>query len=258
MPTDRKTIESYDNNAEQWAKYMRSGKNIAHEYLEKPAMYKKLPDLHGRSILCIGCGTGEECDRLRSLGASRVVGIDISSGLIKQAKKAYPDGEFLVMDMEDLDFPDDSFDVVYSSLVMHYIDTWDAVLASAHRVLKSDGILLFSTHHPAVYGAGRTRTPQERTSLLGYIKHQELGTCSVMGDYYTSRKINDIWFETLDVAYFHRPMDELMQDILRSKLVLIDFEEPRIDDEAREIDPMFWEIRKKIPLFVIFKLKKVL
>ena len=66
---------------------MRSGKNIAHKFLEKPAMYKKLPDLKDKSILCIGCGTGEECEHLKSLGAKRVVGIDISKGLIDFAKK---------------------------------------------------------------------------------------------------------------------------------------------------------------------------
>ncbi|EKD23642.1 MAG: methyltransferase type 11 [uncultured bacterium] len=256
MATDKKTIESYSNYAEQWAEYMRAGKNIAHEYLEKPAMCKKLPNLHGSTVLCVGCGTGEECEHLRSLGAYRVIGIDISSGLIELAKKSYPDCEFMVMDMEHLDLPDDSFDFVYSSLVLHYIDSWNDVLVSIHRVLKKGGKFLFSTHHPVVYGAGRTRTEDERASLLGYIKHLKLGTCTVLGDYYSPRKIDDIWFGNLEISYFHRPMDALMRDILQSPFVLTDFEEPRVDDRAQSVDPVFWEVRKKIPLFVIFELKK--
>ena len=157
MPTDKNTTESYSNYAQQWAERMRSGKNIAHEYLEKPAMYGKLPDLTGLDVLCIGCGTGEECHYLKSLGARRVVGIDISEGLIEYAKKSYPELEFKIMDMEHLDFTTESFDFVYSSLVMHYIDSWKSVLGAISKVLKRGGRFLFSTHHPAKWGAEKTR-----------------------------------------------------------------------------------------------------
>lgn len=58
MPTDKKTIKSYNGYAAKWAQKLRSGNNYAHTFLEKPAMYKKLPNLKGKSVLCIGCGTG--------------------------------------------------------------------------------------------------------------------------------------------------------------------------------------------------------
>ena len=151
MSTDINTTESYSNYAEQWARRMRSGKNKAHEYLEKPAMYGKLPDLTDLSVLCIGCGTGEECEHLKSLAAKRVVGIDISEGLIEYAKKSYSDLEFHVMDMEKLDFPLESFDFVYSSLVMHYVDSWDKTLNSISKILKTDGRFLFSTRKELQY-----------------------------------------------------------------------------------------------------------
>jgi len=136
MPTDEKTTESYNNYAEKWANRMRSGNNIAHEYLEKPAMYGTLPNLTGLNILCVGCGTGEECQHLKSLGANRVVGVDISNGLIEYAKKSYPDLEFEVMDMEKLNFPDESFDLIYSSLVMHYVDSWEQTLKRSAKIIK--------------------------------------------------------------------------------------------------------------------------
>jgi hypothetical protein len=51
MATDKNTIDSYNQYTEKWAKKLRSGKNTAHEYLEKPAMYNKLPDLKNKFIL---------------------------------------------------------------------------------------------------------------------------------------------------------------------------------------------------------------
>ncbi|MBU1110766.1 hypothetical protein KKB83_04060 [Patescibacteria group bacterium] len=71
MATDKDTINSYNQYVKKWAGKLRSGKNIAHEYLEKPAMYKKLPNLSGKSVLCVGCGTGEECDYLLKQGAKK-------------------------------------------------------------------------------------------------------------------------------------------------------------------------------------------
>jgi len=256
MSTDKNTTESYDNYAEKWAERMRSGENIAHEYLEKPAMYGKLPDLTGKDVLCIGCGTGEEVAHLVSLGARRVVGVDISGGLIDYAKKSYPSLEFEVMDMEKLNFSTDSFDFVYSSLVMHYVDSWDKTLASISNVLKKGGSFLFSTHHPVKWSGARIRSDNEVSVLLGYKKNKELKTCEVLGDYLNTRKIDDTWFGDFKVTYVHRSMSEMLKDILKSDFELKDFLEPKAIDKCRDVDPMFWEIHQKLPTFMIFELVK--
>ena len=255
MSTDKKTVDSYSNYAEQWATRMRSGENTAHEYLEKPAMYKLLPDLNGKSVLAIGCGTGEECAHLKSLGASKVVGIDVSEGLIEYARKSYPDIEFHVMDMEQIKL-DEKFDFVYSSLVMHYVESWGKTLDSISAVMKDGATFLFSTHHPATWGAQRTRTENERTSLLGYKKQKKNQECEVVGDYLNTRKINDVWFGNFDVSYYHRSLESIMADIFKSEFKIVDFAEPKAIPTVKEKDKVFYEIHDKIPLFMIFALQK--
>ena len=255
MSTDKETVESYSNYAEQWATRMRSGENIAHEYLEKPAMYKRLPDLKGKSVLAVGCGTGEECEHLKSLGATKVVGIDVSEGLIEYARKSYPDIEFHVMDMEQIELGE-KFDFVYSSLVMHYVESWKKTLSSISAVMKDDATLLFSTHHPATWGAQRTRTDDERTSLLGYKKFKKNHECEVIGDYLNTRKINDVWFGNFDVSYYHRSLESIITDILESGFQVVDFAEPKAIPAVKEKDKVFYEIHDKIPLFMLFALRK--
>jgi len=66
----------YDSFAEKRAQEFASGKNLVHAYIEKPAMYALLPNLEDKTVLCIGCGTGEECVEFKSRGA-QVNGVDI-------------------------------------------------------------------------------------------------------------------------------------------------------------------------------------
>ncbi len=255
MPTDKKTIRSYDAYALKWAERMRSNKNLSHIYLEKPAMYKKLPNLKGKSVLCIGCGTGEECKHLASLGAKKVVGIDISKGLIDFAKSSYPSLEFRVMDMERLSFAANSFDFVYSSLTMHYVKDWTKTLRNVYRVLRPKGTFLFSTHHPVKWGAQIQRTKNKNRFIMGY-ENNETGSCKVFGDYLNVRQINDVWFKDFNVSYYHRPLSDIVHDILQSGFTIADFIEPRPIPAAAKINPQFYTIHTKIPKFMIFELTK--
>ncbi|MGE5392286.1 MAG: class I SAM-dependent methyltransferase [Candidatus Saccharibacteria bacterium] len=255
--TDSGTIKSYDDNAGAWARRIRSRKNYAHEYLEKPAMYGKLPDLAGLEVLCIGCGSGEECDRLKKLGAAKVVGIDISRGLIEQAKYAFPGVEFLVMDMEKMNFPDSSFDFIYSSLTLHYAKEWTGILRNAFRILRLEGRVLFSTHHPIKWGAESAREGKRSSVLLGYYKYDdEKEKWEIFGDYLNTRRVQGKWFDELEVAYYHKPLSEILREIRESGFVVSDFLEPKAAAGAKKIRPDFYEIHQKIPLFMIFELFK--
>lgn len=255
MPTLKKTIDSYSKYAKKWASNMRSGKNLAHEYLEKPAMYRLLPSLKGKSILCVGCGSGEECDILKKSGAIKVVGTDISKGLIAEAKIGFPKLEFHVMDMEKLKFPSQSVDIVYSSLTMHYVKEWLPILKNIKSILKPGGVFLFSTHHPVKWGGETVRGQDRESFLLGYEKIHESGGKKIVrvhGDYFKTRLMHDRWFGEMDVSYWHKPLSEILTEIRNSGLVIEEFVEPRPIGKGKRLKPE-WD---KIPMFMIFKLVK--
>lgn len=252
---DQDTIDSYDASAGSWAKRQREGRNVAHEYLEKPAMYAKLPSLVGKSVLCIGCGSGEECGYLKKQGAERVVGIDISRGLIEQAKYEYPDVEFAVMDMERMNFPEESFNYAYSSLATHYAEDWRTILKPLHKALKKDGIFLFSTHHPVKWGANLSKEQGESTTLMGYTRYDD-GKADIYGDYLNTRKIDHNLRSDLRVSYYHKPLSEIFKEIRESGFEVLDFLEPKALEGAKKEKPDFYEVHQKIPLFMILELKK--
>ena len=53
-------------------------------------MYGLLPDLNEKTVISLGCGSGEDCTYLKSQGVKKVVGVDISEKLIQIAKDSYP------------------------------------------------------------------------------------------------------------------------------------------------------------------------
>lgn len=219
-------------------------------------MYGKLPNLTGKSVLCVGCGSGEECEYISKQGAEKVVGIDISDKFVQIAKNSYPNLDFLVRDIEQLDFPDQSVDFVYSSLVMPHLGEWTKALENIHRVLKDNGTFLFSTHHPIKWAAQVEKDLEKSSYKMGYLKYKKGQDYKIYGDYLNTRELSDTWFGEIEVTFYSRPISVLMKDIRDSGFEIVDFLEPKAIQEAKENHPDFYEIHQKIPMFIIFELRK--
>jgi SAM-dependent methyltransferase len=117
---------------------------------EWPALQALLPDLRECKVLDLGCGFGWFCRWARQQGAARVLGIDVSEKMLARARAASEDVAitYTRADMEHLDLPPASFDLVYSSLALHYVENLSGLLAQAHRTLVPGGRLVFSVEHP--------------------------------------------------------------------------------------------------------------
>ena len=99
-------------------------------------------DLSGESIIDIGSASGVSAALLAARGA-KVLGVDISPELIRQAEQLWGDYEerltFAVGDAENLDVPDQSVDVTFFGGVLHHFPEREKVFAEALRVTKPGG-----------------------------------------------------------------------------------------------------------------------
>jgi SAM-dependent methyltransferase len=122
----------------------------------------------GRDVLEYGCGPGSYAFFLAGLGAS-VVGIDISATAIEQARAAAREQgaegvEFRQLNAESLDLPDDSFDLVCGTGILHHLDL-ERAYAEIVRTLRPGGTAVFIEplgHNPLI-NRFRSRTPSLRT-----------------------------------------------------------------------------------------------
>jgi len=124
----------------------------------------------GSRALEYGCGPGSAAFGLARMGVD-VDGIDISPVAISLAREAAQrDGvadhaTFAVMDAEQLEFPDQSFDLVCGTSIIHHLDVKRA-FSEVARVLRPGGTAVFLEalgHNPAI-NAYRRLTPALRTA----------------------------------------------------------------------------------------------
>jgi len=258
MSTDQKTINWYDDNAESYAEHVKDGKNSPyHAYYEKPAIYSLLPDLHGKAVLSMGCGSGEDSSYLKKQGAEKSVGIDISKGLIEIAKKEHPECEFVVGDIEQLPFTDAEFDLVFSSFTLHYLSNYQKAFNEAFRVLKPGGTLVFSAGHPVDTAMEKVVDDDKiRDKRLGVTKDHKTNIKMVYGDYLKKSKI-EVNIGPMNVTFWQQPISDTINQLIDAGFVIEKCIEPKPLPEFEKIDPENYKVLNRIPAIIIFKASKV-
>jgi SAM-dependent methyltransferase len=83
------------------------------------------------AVLCVGCRNALELDRFRARGFEGVVGIDVFS------QRA----DIIVMDMHQMSFAEDSFDVVYASHVLEHSYDVERVVSEIARVARDGAVV---------------------------------------------------------------------------------------------------------------------
>ncbi len=261
MPTDPSTINHYNQNAENYSGHETDpSENIFHSYYEKPAIRAELPGLEGLDVISIGCGSGTDARWLSDNGAKKVVGIDISKNLIEIAKRNNPDIEFREMDMEKLDFKDESFNLAYSSLALHYIDDWTQPLQEARRILRQDSLYVFSCVHPINSAMERFLERETKYSMLGRKVDKVANKQVFYGDYLAKDdegvKAVKGMVGDMEVVIYHRTFSKMIKQIRASGFTIERVIEPQPLDNMKEVDPDLHKQLTKMPTFMIWVLKK--
>ncbi len=205
-----------------------------------------MPDLTGKRILLLGCGSGEESKLLEEFGATNLVGIDLSVESIKLAKESYPGYEFTVGDMHRLAFADREFDFVYSSLTVHYSDNPLAVYKEVGRVLKPGGSFQFSVGHPVRWASDVANVDGRQVRLLGYTEGKDKP--KLYGKYHTFSRHQDAFSDGMVVQYWIGP-PSMHFNLLKQAGFTV--------EACNDIDPYYYERFSEFPQWAVFVAKKL-
>ena len=215
--------------------------------IEQPSMAALLPDLTDKKVLDLGCGCGENCIDFVRRGADRVVGVDISAHMLECAQEHSYDPKIVYLKMDICSLGEmehtECFDLIYSSLVFHYVEDFDRLCSDMYAHLKSGGILLFSQEHPL-------------NTAEGYFNKSEDGTVIsyTVFDYNRPGKRITHWF--IDgVEKYHRPIGQILTSLARAGFLIEVVEEPVPQPWALAKRPALIKEWTK-PCFLIIRARK--
>ncbi len=115
---------------------------------EWPSLRAMLPPMAGRRVADLGCGFGWFCRVAAEAGAASVLGIDLSEKMLAKAREAGGNIVYERADLETLVLPEAAFDVVYSSLAVHYVADFSRLARMVAVSLAPGGRFVFSMEHP--------------------------------------------------------------------------------------------------------------
>jgi 2-polyprenyl-3-methyl-5-hydroxy-6-metoxy-1,4-benzoquinol methylase len=205
-----------------------------------------LPDLRDKRVLDLGCGFGWHCRYAQEHGARKIIGIDLSEKMLERARATTdsPDIEYRRCAIEDIDFPVNQFDVVISSLALHYVEQFDLVCRKVHHCLAPNGTLLFSVEHPiftALPGQSWYQGPTGERLHWPVDNYQQEGR----------RQTN--WL-TENVIKYHRTIATYVNTLIDSSFLIKRLEEPKPPPDTT--DPDTQAQSRRPPFLVIAAVKE--
>ena len=218
------------------------------DLIEQPAMFALLPDLKGKAVLDLGCGYGPSSVKLHALGAASVLGVDVSKSMIGRAiSENSADGvRYQLLDAARLDELDGRFDLVFSSLMLHYIKDLSKLFRDVCRLLNDGGELVFSMEHPIVTAPekGGEDVKNENGEPVGFM----------LSDYAKEGKRTVTWLQT-PVEKYHRKTSTILCDLINAGFEIVKVSEPTPGKALRDRIPrMRAEVNR--PCYLLCKCRK--
>lgn len=210
--------------------------------LEVPAMNALLPALQGLRILDLGCGFGDFARYARNQGAAEIVALDVSENMITEARRLTHDHSVLYIHSAIEGFLPDMkrFDLVVSSLALHYVADYAAVAKNVFSALLPGGSFVFSVEHPicTAHPAGWTRAAD------GSALHWPVDRYHFEGQRQTK------WFVD-GVTKFHRTLETYINTLIGAGFSMNRIGEPTPSGAALQSRPALHDALRRPPFLLI-------
>jgi ubiquinone/menaquinone biosynthesis C-methylase UbiE len=210
---------------EKYSKMPRSenGLEAAGEW---PELKTILPDFNNKNVLDLGCGYGWHCRYASANNAKLIVGVDISDKMLKKAVSMTKNEniQYIHKPIEELEFNESCFDIVISSLAIHYIEPYSELIKKIYRWLGKNGFFVFSVEHPVFTAHG---SQDWIYSEDGEILHWPVD------NYYFEGKRETVFLGEKLIKY-HRTITTYLSTLLKEGFKLVKIIEPKPNENGME------------------------
>jgi len=206
-----------------------------------------IPDVRGATVLDLGCGYGWLCRWARANGAEKTHGVDVSENMLSKARE-YPIDSgitYLQADLETIELSPLTYEVVYSSLTLHYLKNLPQLIGQVYQSLRPGGSFIFSVEHP-IYTS--PRNPK-------FIETAEGRKVWLLDNYLNEGERRTNWFAE-GVVKQHRTVGTYLTILLEAGFQVAAINEwgPSLEQIKEKPD---WADNRERPMFLIVKAAKL-
>jgi SAM-dependent methyltransferase len=226
-----------------YAKLPRSERGLGIVY-EWTAFQRLLPaSLVDRRVLDLGCGLGHFAREARARGARQVIGVDLSESMLQEARRRTNDAGIVYVreSLEAFAAEPASFDLVVSSLALHYIADYAGLVQRVATWLIPAGRFAFSVEHPIFTAHGSSDWYR---GADGVALHWPVDRYRDEGERRTH------WFVD-GVVKYHRTVETYVNALLDAGLRLTRLEEPEADGAVLAEKPEWVQERRRPPFLLL-------
>lgn len=224
--------------------------------IEWPCIKRLLPDLHGKSVIDLGCGAGRFTFLLERAGAARTVGVDLSEEMLRLAKEQadtrHSKVEFLRGNIAK-PFMKEKFDFAFSSTSTHYLQNLKPFFENLHDLLHPKSECVLSVMHPvytAQYPIDRgERFPDDSEWTVRYLDKRERAYIQPWVEY------NDEMENFLSRSW-HHTFSDYVNAAVGSGFSILEAQEPLPPEDWKESAPKRYDGFLETPSYLILKLRR--
>lgn len=256
------TRDAWDANAEIWDSRMGDEGNDFFNLLCWPTLAWLLEPQPGQHILDIACGNGLTSRRLAALGV-QVTAFDFSANLIERAKTRENPNSSITYQIIDatsekelLTLGKETFDSALSNMALFDMADIETLFRMLPRLLKPNGIFVFSLTHPAFNNASSMHVAEEMDNE-GEIKTLYSVKISRYMTPYRAKGLA-LRSQPKPQMYFERPLRYYLNLGFQNGFVLDGFEERAFPPESPQTFPLGWGGNfSEIPPVLIARFRKL-
>ncbi|WP_249872840.1 class I SAM-dependent methyltransferase [Oceanobacillus saliphilus] len=219
------------------------------DFIEQPAIKSAISTLTKKSILDLGCGTGHFARYCIDKGASKVTGVDISRNMIDRAKieNSHEKIEYICTPIEELELHNQKFDLIISSLAIHYIEDYSKLIVKIRSLLNKNGEFIFSTEHPIATA---------RNEVNNWVKDENGNKLHwALDSYQEEGKREHNWYVD-GVVIYHRTISTLMNTLIDNGFSIEKVIEPQSIPSGLDKMPKLVNEERR-PSFIVIKSRRL-
>lgn len=124
-------------------------------------------NLQDKIIVDIGCGTGRHWKKIFQQHPKKLIGFDVSEGMLKILQQKFPQAETHHLISDELNNVENEYcDIIISTLTIAHIKDAKKALQEWSRILKPGGEIIVTDYHPAALAKGGKRTFKYRNKTI--------------------------------------------------------------------------------------------